>query len=89
MRKKIDFEKAAIGFLEYWLKMFKGDLEAVCSDYRAGSIPRQPNYYCQIGGLYTTTPEKPGRTIVIRKLVGQGIVAKFTVEEIYKKIKEK
>lgn len=81
MPKKIDYKEAALEFLDYYFRCgFK--LKDIVSDYRCGSIPGYSNMLAEIGGLYFTTPENPGKYVAIKQLVGSKTLAKFPIEEL-------
>jgi len=76
--------EAAIEFLKYYLDSFNGDLQVICSDARiAGPYGR---YGCQLGNLYTTTPDRPAKAITVYTVHGKEEKYRFQVEEIYQEI---
>lgn len=76
------YKKAAQEFLRHELRSFHGNIKEVLSDYRCMSVPGDANLYCEIGGLYTTTPEKPGTHVAVKSMGSTGILARFKIEEL-------
>lgn len=73
-------------FLAYYVRCGYGSLEKICSDYRAGSVTSGGDIYCCMGGLYTTTPEKPAKSIVVHSIIRSRPLAVFPVDEIYREV---
>lgn len=89
MKKNFDssakYRAYAREFLAYYVRCGYGSLEKICSDYRAGSVGGG-SVYCVLGGLYTTTPEKPAKNIVVHSIVRSRPLAVFPAEEIYREL---
>lgn len=71
-------------FLEYYLESFDGDIKAVCSDHRMVGGSGYDGFDVSIGNMFTTTPEKPGKTITLTRSKTEKF--KFTVKEIYSEL---
>lgn len=83
MIKQEQYKKIARDFLKREIKSF-GSLKKALSDYRCASVAGSLSLYCEIGGLYTTTPEKPGSAVVVKSLTEKKPKARFLIKDLIK-----
>lgn len=88
--KRSDYESVALRWLADHLQMFVGPLQVRIqmfrSDYRMGSVRGDDLLYCESGGLYSTTPEKPSEYIRVKTLNNNKTLATFTIEGLAKNL---